>query len=138
MTQNGPLFYNKRMNTFDSWNQLKQNIHQQEKKIYFREGQIWWIHIGVNIGTEIHGKEDKFLRPCLILNKTSSKKIFVIPLSSQHKKQNFFFLDSNNTKQSAIFHEAKYIDTKRLLRKKSKITNQELQKIKQNFLKHIQ
>jgi len=29
---------------FDEWNEVKKSIHTKEERLYFREGEIWWVH----------------------------------------------------------------------------------------------
>ena len=43
---------------FDKWNELKKKLHNSEKpkKFYFREREIWWCSLGLNIGFEEDGK----------------------------------------------------------------------------------
>ena len=47
---------------FDKWNELKKKLHISEKAkdFYFREREIWWCSLGVNIGFEQDGKNDLF------------------------------------------------------------------------------
>ena len=35
---------------FDRWNKLKKAINASEEsaRVYFHEGDIWWVHLGVN------------------------------------------------------------------------------------------
>ena len=48
------------------WN--SENWHDIEP-LYFREGEIWWAHFGVNIGYEIDDKKANFARPVIVLHK---------------------------------------------------------------------
>ncbi len=56
---------------FDSWNTKKKEIDTSvsNEKIYFREGDIWWCTIGINVGAESNGKGFEFRRPVLVYKK---------------------------------------------------------------------
>ena len=41
---------------FDRWNKKKKALDAKAEPLYFHEGEIWWVHLGVNVGYEIDGK----------------------------------------------------------------------------------
>lgn len=125
------------MNDFDSWNQLKQKIHNKKKAPYFREGQVWWIHVGLNIGSEIYGKGKYFLRPCLIFKNTTYHKALVIPLSTKKSKQRTDRFFMNQKWQYPIFTEIRSIDTKRLFKKMGSLKQQEFNHLRKTCEKQI-
>ena len=45
---------------FDRWNKLKKaiNASEESERVYFHEGDIWWVRLGVNVGFEIDGKHN--------------------------------------------------------------------------------
>jgi mRNA interferase MazF len=49
----------------------------------FKERDIWWVSIGVNVGFEEDGKHEKFLRPVLILKKFNKELFLGIPNSDK-------------------------------------------------------
>ena len=51
----------------DNWNNVKQNTQKIDKKVYFKERDVFWLKVGENIGFEQSGKGDKFQRPVLVL-----------------------------------------------------------------------
>lgn len=54
---------------FDEWSVLKQNLDKTQKLILFKEQDIWWCSIGLNVGSEANGKNEYFSRPVLIVRK---------------------------------------------------------------------
>ena len=67
---------------FDEWNEKKKKIHYSKNLPLYHEREIWWITIGENIGSEVNGKGEDFLRPVLIVRKYGNL-FFGAPLSSQ-------------------------------------------------------
>jgi len=57
---------------FDNWNNLKQIIENKEP-VQFRQGQIYFMSVGQNIGYEVYGKGEYFLRPVLVFRKFRKK-----------------------------------------------------------------
>jgi mRNA interferase MazF len=68
---------------FDRWNKQKKSLDAHDSEpLYFREGEIWWVHLGVNIGYEIDGKQSNFARPVIILRKYNKHSFLALPLTT--------------------------------------------------------
>ncbi len=52
-------------NDFDRWNGIKKatDATDESARPYFREGEIWWVRLGKNIGYETDGKSREFTPP---------------------------------------------------------------------------
>ncbi|MDP2947866.1 MAG: type II toxin-antitoxin system PemK/MazF family toxin [Nanoarchaeota archaeon] len=83
----------------------------------FYEREIWYCHLGENVGFEQDGKGDDYLRPVVIIKKFNNEIFWGIPLTSTIKKSKYYFMinfSENNEKSSAILSQIKLIDAKRL------------------------
>lgn len=100
---------------FNIWMPLKENIHCTGRKWEFREREIWWMAVGENIGTEVNGKGDNFLRPVLVVRKYGPGGFFGIPLSSQiHGGIWYTNFNSKGKKQCALLSQASSFSSHRL------------------------
>lgn len=126
---------------FDKWNELKKKlqISEKAKDFYFREREIWWCSLGVNLGFEQDGKNDLFERPVLIIRTFNKEVLWIVPLSSRRKKNKYYYeFDYKNKPQSAILSQVRLISSKRLLRKIWTFPREDFKKIKElitEFLK---
>ena len=104
---------------FVKWTKLKIRLHiKPEDKIYFREREVWWASLGVNIGFEQDGKHAQVERPILILRKFGGKTLWVLPMTSKGKTGKFYHqFDYKDKKYSVILSQLRLISSKRLLRK---------------------
>ena len=76
---------------FDKWNIKKKLYHNQNKKPpLFKERDIWWLSVGVNIGFEEDGKNDNFVRPVLIVKKFNREIYLGVPMSSRIKDNIYY------------------------------------------------
>lgn len=76
---------------FISWIKVKIKLHTREGKVVlFREREIWWASVGMNIGSEQHGKNKTFERPVLILRKFSKHLFLGIPLTTKQKNNRYY------------------------------------------------
>lgn len=75
---------------FDNWNNQKKILDKTEQKFLFKQGEVWWCSVGVNIADESCGKGDIFSRPVLILKKLSGESYIGIPLSTKRKAGSWF------------------------------------------------
>jgi hypothetical protein len=73
------------MKDFNNWNKLKIEIEKSklEDSVYFYEREIWWCHLGENLGIESCGKGSKFSRPVLIIKKYNKHHCIVTPTTTR-------------------------------------------------------
>lgn len=68
------------------WSERKTLLDQQRNVPSFKERDVRWCRIGVNVGYEILGKGDDFTRPVLVLKKFSRFTFLGAPLSTKPPK----------------------------------------------------
>lgn len=123
---------------FDNWNNLKKKLDGRKNPPHFKEGEIWWCSVGVNIGYEIHGKNSLSNRPVLILKKFSRDIFLGIPLSSKIKSGKFYhFLEVNQKTSCAILSQIRVFDGKRLNGKIKELPEEELENLKEKVRRLI-
>ena len=100
---------------FDGWNEKKKEINIKNTNFHFYEKEIWWCHMGINIGLEKDGKGREFTRPVLILKVINSVTFICIPITSKLKQNDshisFYFEYEFHT---AVIAEIKVYDKRRL------------------------
>lgn len=109
---------------FLSWHQEKEKIHALNKEgIYFNEREIWWCSVGINIGHEEDGKGDNFRRPVIIFRKFNRYTFWGIPLTSQIKFGDFFYVFPlrDGRKNTALLSQMRMFDVRRLLDKAEQV-----------------
>lgn len=117
---------------FDLWNEKKKCVHDSFNRLFFHEGEIWWIHLGTNIGYETDGKGGDFSRPVLVLKKYNRFSFLALPLTSVEKKNLYSVplgkVDGRNA--YGILSQLRNIDSRRLINKVGRISKSELVAIK--------
>jgi len=110
------------LENFNRWNEIKKEQQQSSRGKYFRQGEIWFVHQGQNIGYEVYGKGERFLRPVLIFKKFNNHTFLAIPLTSKIKDDAYHAkIDFADKTSSALLSQIKTMDVKRLYYKKGKI-----------------
>jgi len=101
-------------NIFDKWNTLKQKINQKET-IKFRQGEIYFMSVGHNVGQEVYGHSDLFLRPVLVYRKLTHSSFVGIPLTSTEKEGSYYFTFRYTQKRlsTALLNQIRVFDIKR-------------------------
>jgi len=103
---------------FQRWHSIKELLHKKENKIYFHEREVWWCSLGVNVGFEEDGKNDKFERPVLIIRKFNDDMLWAVPLTSRERRGKYYYqFEYDNNKSAVILSQLRLISSKRLLRK---------------------
>lgn len=102
---------------FDEWNNIKKQVDTRERvKAHARD--IWWVSLGLNIGSEQDGKGDTYERPVIIVKKLSPNMYYVLPLSTKCKNVTMHIEFPHDTvKGYVLLDQMKALDVKRFMRK---------------------
>jgi mRNA interferase MazF len=88
-------------------------------RLYFREGEVWWVRLGKNIGYEANGKSREFTRPVIILKKYNQYSFLALPLTTVPKPNRHRLPIGvvDGSQASATLSQLRNIDSKRLVKK---------------------
>ncbi len=121
------------------WTKLKLKIHNKpdDNTVFFQEREIWWVSLGINIGSEQNGKHGNFERPVLVLKKFNKYTLWIIPITSKHKSQKYYFnLFLDGILYCFNLSQLRLISSKRLLRKMAVLPEDKFKKI-QELIKEL-
>ncbi len=129
----------KNLKSFLDWITVKIIVDGDiNKVVYFDEGQIWWVNLGHNIGSEQNGKHGNFERPVLILKRFNQDTLWCLPISSKIKEGKYYYNISNGTNINSInLSQLRLISSKRLLRIISRIDAKHFEIVKDKIRKMI-
>lgn len=124
---------------FIEWTKLKIRLHISLHEIYFREGEIWWASLGVNVGHEQDGKNENFERPILILKKFNQHVLWAVPLTSQVKEDNPYYIKYKlgENVYAAVISQLRLVSSKRLRRKIGMFLAEDFERVRQEIKKLI-
>lgn len=104
---------------FDEWNKDKKRIHGRLSTPYVHRREIWWVSLGVNIGSEQDGGGIEYRRPALVLAVFGRTTCLVAPLTTSarvhHLRPCIGNVDGKNA--HVLLSQIRVIDTKRCIRK---------------------
>jgi mRNA interferase MazF len=124
---------------FDRCNKKKKALNADAEPLYYHEGEIWWVHLGVNIGYEIDGKENNFARPVIVLRKYNKYSFLALPLTTSPRHSAWKLpLGLVAGKQAfAVMSQLRNIDSRRLYQKIGSLTSDDLRVVrKETFRKN--
>ena len=104
---------------FKKWHDKKSQVNEIEKRPFFHEQEIWFCHLGANVGFEQDGSGEDFQRPVVVIRKFNSEVCWVIPLSKTDKRNKYYFpfkFDDEIT-SVAILSQIRLLDARRLSRR---------------------
>lgn len=124
---------------FDGWNIVKQKLNNSNfLPPFFMEREVWWVSTGTNIGNEIDGKSESFVRPVLIIKKFNRYLFFGIPLSTKIKQSQYYLeIYFLNKYVSALLSQVRCFSSKRILNKMGKLDMETFTTIKENTLQKL-
>lgn len=121
--------------SFKKWFQLKLILWHKKKKLFFKERELWWCSLGVNLGEEIFGKGEKFTRPVLVFKKFTSNSFLGLPLTRQRKKGSWYVeIRQKGKKSCVLLNQARALDKKRLTKRVGTLDDADFQKVQKQFL----
>lgn len=105
---------------FDGWLNLKPSVDNiSDRRIFYKPREVWWAHIGVNVGSEIDGKgTGHYSRPVVVIAGISGSLLWCVPLSHAKKshKYNHEFV-YRGERSVAVVPQLRAVDTNRLIKK---------------------
>ncbi len=104
---------------YQNWHELKKAIDQVDFPLPFKEREIWWMSLGVNIGVEIDGKGELLEQPALIIKKYNRDHAWIVPLTSSEIKPIEgvhipIYHSAMGDKSVAVISQSQSISSKRL------------------------
>ena len=119
---------------FDQWNERKKELENVTKRLLFKEGEVWWCAVGLNISNESCGKGEIFRRPILVLKKLSGTSCVGIPLSTQKKVGSWFTdITIHNTTQYMLLYQIRMFSTNRFQRRLTTLDINDFAKVKEKL-----
>jgi mRNA-degrading endonuclease toxin of MazEF toxin-antitoxin module len=114
------------MKDFDQWNIVKQRLDVNQKLPFFKEREVWWCSIGVNVGCEVYGKGNIFARPVVVLKKFSRTSFLGVPLTSQFKdRPDYIPLNIKGKTSYALGDHIRAYDSRRFANLLTTLTDQQ-------------
>lgn len=120
---------------YQFWHKLKTYINNASYRVKFKEGDVWFCRLGMNIGSEQDGKGEHFLRPILVLKKFNSQVFLAIPLTKTAKTGRFYysFQLKDSVASTAILSQIRLVDAKRLKYQIGRLNKENMFQIKQKL-----
>ena len=117
------------------WCGLKVVLWNKQSDVVFKQGDIWWCSLGMNLGEEIFGKGIKFTRPVLIFRKCTGNSFLGLPLTGQEKQGSWYLgIETKGIKRWAMFNQIRILDKKRLTNKIGTISDADFKRIQTKFI----
>lgn len=108
------------MKSYTNWTPVKSVIDATTKRPTYKEGDVFWLAVGENIGFEQDGKGRMFARPVLIVSGFSKEVFWGLSLTSQNKQGRYYrsFTLNNGIASTAILSQLRAYDSKRIVNTK--------------------
>lgn len=120
---------------FKVWHKDKSNIHNEKDRPFFHEREVWFASLGENVGFEIDGKNERFMRPVIVIKKFNNETLWCLPLTKNPKKGKYYFSFGFNSGQAstANLSQLRLIDAKRLQYKMGDMAEKDFAEVKEKL-----
>lgn len=120
---------------FLEWIGIKEAIHNRDTKPpFFKEGEMWWAHMGENIGSEVDGKGESFTRPLIVYRKLGAYTLLAVPTSTKIKIGTWYVsFRHKGIDEIALLSQIRVILYKRLKEKVGTLDDADMEKIRKAF-----
>lgn len=118
---------------FDAWNEKKKMLDTNKRNLLFKEGEVWWCSLGLNVGEEVYGKGQDFRRPVVILRKLSSNSCIVIPTSTKKREGSWYhYLHVQDKDRWVLMNQVRFVSANRLYVRESALSRDEFEELKES------
>ena len=125
---------------YKKWTPLKQILNNKvDSRLFFHEREVWYCHLGENVGFEQDGRGEQYLRPVVIIRKFNNEIIWGVPLTRTEKDLPFYFAfilqsdQKTSEKSTAVLSQIRLIDAKRLRRLIGYISEEDVVRLKEKL-----
>lgn len=117
---------------FSLWMPVKQFVHDTSDRPFYREREIWWCSVGLNVGFEADGKGGSYARPILIIKDFNHAIFWCLPVTTRIKKEIYYAdIDLNDgIPRQVMLSQLRMLDAKRLQEKIAMLDEEKFLKIK--------
>lgn len=120
---------------FVDWFRIKPVLDAKLKYPKFEEGEVWWCHLGENVGHEENGKGDQFLRPVIVVKKFNRRLFYGLPTTTIAKDNDYYFRLAIKSKSVYVMlSQMRAVDASRLLYRQARIKYSNLKALKKAFV----
>ncbi len=117
------------------WCKIKIPLADKRRNILFKEGEIWWCSIGMNIGVEIYGKGVRFARPVVVFKKFSEDSFLGVPLTTRLKASRWHVsVWHGQRERKAILSQIRAFDSRRLIKRMATLSDTGYANLRNEFL----
>ena len=111
---------------FTAWHERKTFLSNRvHPRVFFHEGEIWWLSIGLNMGFEEDGKGSAFERPVLVVRKFNQNFFYGILLSTTQRMGPYYYRFRDRG-DSALLSQMRAFDSRRLRNKEGVVSGYDL------------
>lgn len=127
---------NENIKNFDEWNIKKKLTDAKLSNApFFKERDIWWMSIGINIGFEEDGKHENFVRPVLIVRKFNRDLFLGLPMSTKLKDNKYYFSVTLKEREvSVLISQLRVFSSKRIWNKMGELDTKDYENV-MNYLR---
>ncbi|MBU6140826.1 MAG: type II toxin-antitoxin system PemK/MazF family toxin [Proteobacteria bacterium] len=123
---------------FDDWNTLKKKLDENRRAVIFKERDVWWCSIGLNVGHEENGKNQFFTRPVLVVRKFNRHLFFGIPLTTKIKENKYYHrITFKDEGQCAMLSQLKIFESKRMRSRMGELPHRQFNEIRKKIAEMI-
>ncbi len=119
---------------FQHWHDHKSMLHHEGEPPLFKQREIWWCSIGLNVGYESDGKSQYYTRPVLIIRKFNRRTFLGVPLTTQMKDHPFYHrIHLQGREQCVMLSQLRMWDGKRLRSRLGSLPKDQFQEIRETI-----
>lgn len=124
---------------FKKWLTLKVEIHAHHTSPLFHRGEIWWCAVGMNVGSEINGKNNLFERPVYIFRKCGTEMFLGIPLTTKEVQDKPYYcrFHFQQISRVAVLSQVRMLSAQRLIRRVGKVGEKQKEHIHSSFIEYM-
>lgn len=124
---------------FDRWNNVQKHLEAKGEPYHVKAGEIYWVGLGKNLGTEMDGKGQRYARPMIVIKPVNRNAFIGVPLTSRvHYWPGFMRLQFGDQEEFAVLMQVRICSAKRLYNRMGRLSHATLYAIKQQLREYLE
>ena len=113
------------------WAEIQIALCQKAPMLHFKEREIWWSSIGINVGHEQDGRNYWCETPVLVVKKYTKDTVLAVPLTSQEKEgEHSTSVLFRERKRTVLLEQSRVLSSQRFSRKIGMLGGDEFEEVR--------
>lgn len=124
---------------YDRWNNIVKHLEVKGKPYRVKAGEVHWVGLGKNLGSEIDGKGKRYARPMIVIKTINHNAFIGLPLTTKpHFWPGFLRVQFCDQEEFVILQQIRICSTKRVYNRMGRLDAATFNEIRKSLSEYLE